>query len=246
MRNLKFTMSYDGTNYHGFQIQKEDITIEKALKDAVFKLTEEDVDIIGCGRTDAGVHAINYTFNFKTSSTIPCDKFPIAFSTVLPSDISVTSCEEASKDFHSRFSALKKTYKYVIYTGKLNNPFYNRYSHHIKHPLDLENMKKAAKLIEGEKDFKCFMAQGSPVNDTVRTVYGIEIEKKDDIIEIEVTGNGFLYNMVRIIAGTLVAVGGGKISPSEIENIIDSKKRENAGMTLPPQGLFLKEVFYGK
>lgn len=246
MRNLKFTMSYDGTDYHGFQIQKEDLTIEKILKDAVFNLTGENVDIVGCGRTDAGVHAINYTFNFKTNSKIPCDKFPVAFSTVLPSDISVLNCEEASDDFHSRFSAVKKTYKYIIYKGKIRNPFYDRYSYHYKFPLNIENMKKAAVKIEGEKDFKCFMAQGSPIKDTVRTIYDISIKENGDILEIEVTGNGFLYNMVRIIVGTLLSVGSGKTDFNDIDGIIESKKRENAGMTVPPQGLFLKEVYYGK
>lgn len=246
MRNLKFTLSYDGTAYHGFQIQKDDITIEKVLKDAVYELTGEKVEIIGCGRTDAGVHAIKYTFNFRTESKIPCDKFPIAFSTVLPNDISVTSCEEADIDFHSRFDAVKKTYKYVIYTGKIRNPFYDRYSYHYKFPLDIAKMKEAGKCIEGEKDFCAFMAQGSPVNDTVRKIYSIEVEKKEDTIEIEVTGNGFLYNMVRIITGTLLAVGSGKLEVSDIDRIIESKKRENAGMTVPPNGLFLKEVYYGK
>lgn len=246
MRNLRFEMSYDGTNYHGFQIQKEDITIEKVIKDAVFKLTGEDVDIIGCGRTDAGVHAIRYTFNFKTESTIPCDRFPLAFSTVLPNDITVWSCVEEDSDFHSRFSAVKKTYKYIIYRGSLRNPFYDRYSYHFKIPVDVNKMIEGAKKIEGEKDFKCFMAQGSPIKDTVRTVYSVDITENKDILEIEVTGNGFLYNMVRIIVGTLLAVGTGKLTPTDIDEIIEGKKREAAGMTVPPNGLFLKEVYYGK
>ena len=244
MRNLKFTLSYDGTDYHGFQIQKEDITIEKVLKDAVLELTGEEVDIVGCGRTDAGVHAIKYTFNFKTESRIPCDKFPIAFSTVLPDDISVIDCEEADMDFHSRFDAIKKTYRYVIYNSKIRNPFYDRYSYHYKFPLCIEDMQKAGKLIEGEKDFCSFMAQGSPVNDTVRTVYKVEVNKKDDIIEIEVTGNGFLYNMVRIITGTLIEVGSGKRKVEEVENALESLERKDAGFLAAPEGLFLKEVFY--
>lgn len=244
MRNLKFVMSYEGTDYHGFQIQKNDITIEKVLKDSVYKLTGENVDIIGCGRTDAGVHALKYTFNFKTNSNIPCDKFPVALNTVLPYDISVLSCEHAEDDFHSRFSAKRKIYKYIIYTGKIRNPFLDRYSYHYKIPLNVDNMIKASKYIEGTKDFRCFMAQGSPVVDTVRTVYNVEISKKDDIIEIEICGNGFLYNMVRIIVGTLINVGNGKISAEDVEHIIKSKNRENAGMTVPPRGLYLKEVYY--
>lgn len=239
-------MSYDGTDYHGFQIQKEDITIEKVIKDGVYKLTGEYVDIIGCGRTDAGVHALNYTFNFKTNCNIPCEKFPVALNTVTPEDISILTCEEASENFHSRFLALKKTYRYVIYTGKVKNPFYNRYSYHCKIPLNIEKMLEAKKHIEGTKDFKCFMAQGSPIIDTVRTVYEITIEKKGDFLVIEVCGNGFLYNMVRIIVGTLLSVGWGKLLPEDIERIITEKNRENAGMTVPACGLFLKEVIYGQ
>lgn len=244
MRNLKFTMAYDGTNYHGFQIQKEEITIEKVLKDGVFKLTGEDVDIIGCGRTDAGVHAICYTFNFKTNSTIPCDKFPIALNTVTPDDISILTCTEVDLNFHSRFSALNKTYKYIISTAKIKNPFYNRFAYHYKIPLNVEKMFEAKKYIEGTHDFKCFMAQGSPIIDTVRTIYNIEITVKGEFIEIEVCGNGFLYNMVRIIVGTLLNVGNGKLEPYDIQNIILNKNRELAGMTVPAHGLFLKEVVY--
>ena len=244
MRNLKFTMSYDGTDYHGFQIQKEEITIEKAVKDGVFLLTGENVDIIGCGRTDAGVHAICYTFNFKTNSSIPCDKFPIALNTVTPEDISVLSCCEEKEDFHSRYSALKKTYKYIIYTNKISNPFYKRYAYHYKIPLNTEKMIKASQYIKGTHDFKCFMAQGSPIKDTVRTIYDLDIIKKDNLIEIEICGNGFLYNMVRIIVGTLINVGNGKSEPEDVLKIIESKNREMAGMTVPPQGLYLKEVYY--
>ena len=244
MRNLRFTMSYDGTEYHGFQIQKEEITIEKVLRDAVCALTGENVDIIGCGRTDAGVHAICYTFNFKTSSSIPCDKFPIALNTVTPHDISILTCCEATNDFHSRFSAVKKTYKYIIYTNRIGNPFYQRYSFHYKIPLDVEKMIEGAKYIKGTHDFKCFMAQGSTITDTVRTIYDLDITRKEDLIEIEICGNGFLYNMVRIIVGTLINVGNGKIKPEDVLKIIESKNRETAGMTVPPQGLYLKEVYY--
>lgn len=244
MRNLRFTMSYDGTAYHGFQIQKEEVTIEGTLKEAIFKLTGENVDIIGCGRTDAGVHAMNYTFNFKTNSGIPCEKFPIALNTVTPDDITILSCEEVCIDFHSRFCAKNKTYRYIIYNGKFRNPFMNRYSYYYKHKLDIGKMLIAKKYIEGTHDFSCFMAQGSVVRDTVRTVYSIDIDNKDDRIIIDICGNGFLYNMVRIIVGTLIGAGSGKIEPEALKSIIDSKNRENAGMTVPPNGLYLKEVIY--
>ena len=244
MRNLRFNISYDGTCYHGFQIQKDYITIEKVIKDGVYKLTGENVDIIGCGRTDAGVHAIDYTLNFKTNSSIPCDKFPIALNTVTPYDISFWRCVEVDDSFHSRFLAKRKTYKYLIHTSKYPNPFYNRFAYNYKIPLDIDKMIKAKKYIEGTKDFKCFMAQGSPIVDTVRTVYGIDINKKDNLIEIEVCGNGFLYNMVRIIVGTLINVGNSKFEPEHVDYIIKSKDRENAGMTVPAHGLYLKEVIY--
>ncbi len=246
MRNLKFTMSYDGTNYHGFQIQKDCVTIEGALKEAVYKLTGENVDIVGCGRTDAGVHAINYTFNFKTNSSIPCDKFPIALNTVTPDDITILSCAEVTQDFHSRFCAKNKTYRYIILNEKFKNPFMLRYAYHYKHKLDIEKMNAAKKYIEGTHDFKCFMAQGSVIRDTVRTVYSIDITKDKEKIIIDVCGNGFLYNMVRIIVGTLISAGNGKIEPEEVENIINGKNREEAGMTVPANGLYLKEVIYGK
>ncbi|MBE7020298.1 MAG: tRNA pseudouridine(38-40) synthase TruA [Ruminococcaceae bacterium] len=244
MRNLRFSMSYDGTDYHGFQIQKDEITIEGVLKNAVNVLTGEDVDIIGCGRTDAGVHAQNYIFNFKTNSSIPCDKFPIALNTVTPDDITILSCEEVEENFHSRFCAKQKTYRYIIYNSRFKNPFLNRFSYHYKHKLDIESMNVAKKYIEGTHDFQCFMAQGSVVRDTVRTVYSIDITAKDDMIFIDVCGNGFLYNMVRIIVGTLIGVGNGKIQSEDISKIIEGRKRENAGMTVPACGLYLKEVVY--
>ncbi len=244
MRNLKFTMSYDGTDYHGFQIQKNEVTIEGVLKDAVYKLTGETVDIIGCGRTDAGVHAIKYTFNFKTESAIPCDKFPIALNTVTPDDITILSCEEAEESFHSRFCAKNKTYRYIILNSKFKNPFANRFAYHYKHKLNIDKMIIAKKYIEGTHDFKCFMAQGSVVRDTVRTVFNIDIKQDEEKIIIDVCGNGFLYNMVRIIVGTLISAGNGKIQPEEVKNIIDGKNRESAGMTVPANGLYLKEVVY--
>ena len=244
MRNLKFTMSYDGTDYHGFQIQKNEVTIEGTLKNAVYELTGEMVDIIGCGRTDVGVHAVKYTFNFKTESSIPCDKFPIALNTVTPEDITILSCEEAEESFHSRFSAKNKTYRYIILNSKFKNPFMNRFAYYYKHKLNIGNMIIAKKYIEGTHDFKCFMAQGSVIRDTVHTVYSIDIKQEEEKIIIDVCGNGFLYNMVRIIVGTLIAVGNGKIQPEEVKNIIDGKNRENAGMTVPANGLYLKEVVY--
>lgn len=246
MRNLLFTMSYDGTNYHGFQIQKSDITIQQVLNEAFLKITKEKVDIIGCGRTDAGVHALDYNFSVKTNSKIPCEKFPVALNTALPDDIVIKKCEEKSEDFHARYDIVNKTYRYIVYKGKIRNPFYDRYTFHYTFPVNMDNMKKCAKQIEGTHDFSSFMAQGSSIRDTVRTVYSIEITEKDDFIYFDVCGNGFLYNMVRIIVGTLLSAGRGIYSEEDVKKIIEDKKRENSGTTVPPQGLFLKEVQYGK
>ncbi len=246
MRNIKCIMSFSGAAYHGFQSQPDGKTVQQTVERAASELTREDVKIIGCGRTDAGVHGIGYCFNFKTNSSIPAEKFPLAFNSVLPDDISVKSCEEVGEDFHAGFSALRKTYRYKIYNSRIRDPFYNSFSWFFPAELDMEKMKKGAEFIVGEHDFKAFMAQGGSVKTTVRTVYSIEISKSGDLINIDVTGNGFLYNMVRIIAGTLVAVGVGKIAPEEIESIILGGDRERAGATAPPQGLYLKEVFYNE
>lgn len=246
MRNIKCIMSFSGAAYHGFQSQPDGRTIQQTVERAASLLTREDIKIIGCGRTDAGVHGLNYCFNFKTNSSIPVEKLPLAFNSVLPDDISVISCADVSEDFHAGFSAIKKTYRYKIYNSRIRNPFHNAYSWFFPAELDIDKMKQAAKHIEGEHDFKAFMAQGGSVKTTVRTVYSVEISKNDNMISIDVTGNGFLYNMVRIIVGTLVAVGVGKTEPGEVAGIILSCNRERAGATAPPQGLYLKEVYYNE
>ena len=236
---------YDGTAYHGFQRQKNGLTVQECLETAIEKLTGEKVNIIGCGRTDAGVHALNYTANFFSDTKIPAERLPLALNAYLPADIRVFSAADADTDFHSRFSATGKTYIYRIVTGNVYNVFLKNYSWFYPGKLNFEEMEKAASHFPGTHDFKAFMATGSPRKSTVRTISALNLFKKsEDEIEIEITADGFLYNMVRIIAGTLLYVGIGKIKEEEIPGIIESGDRVRAGVTAPPEGLALKETYY--
>lgn len=242
--NIRLDLQFDGTDYHGWQAQPNEATIQGLLHDAIFKVTGEDTMPVGCGRTDAGVHASGYVFNFKTDSAIPCDRFPHALNTYLPDDIVVTSAEYTYDEFCSARSSKAKTYRYTIDNGQFPNVFSGRYAWHYKYPLDISKMEQAAAHFVGTYDFIGFAASGFTVKTTVRTIYSLKIEKKGNIITIDVTGNGFLYNMVRIIAGTLVYVGAGKIAPDSLPDIIRSKDRRQAGITAPAKGLCLKEVYY--
>lgn len=238
---------YDGTFYHGFQRQKNGLTVQECLETAVKKLTGEEVNIIGCGRTDAGVHALNYTANFLSGTKIPAERLPLALNAYLPHDIRVFEACDADENFHARFSATGKTYIYRIVTGNVYNVFLKNYSWFYPGKLDFEEMEKAARHFLGTHDFKAFMAAGSPRKTTVRTITELKLSKKgEDEIEIEITADGFLYNMVRIIAGTLVYAGCGKIEESEIPDIILSGDRVRAGITAPPEGLALKQTYYGE
>lgn len=244
MRNILLEMCYDGTNYHGFQTQKNGITIQETIEKALEKLTGEKTVIYGCGRTDAGVHAMKYYFNFKTDSTIPADKFPLALRPILPYDIIIKNGIEVSMDFHARYMISEKTYMYRILNSKNPDPFLKDYAFFYPVKLNLKKMKDATSEIIGTRDFKSFMASGGQVKSTVRTVKDIKIVKKKDVIEIYVTADGFLYNMVRIITGTLIAVGNGKITKEDIKNAIINKKREELGVTVPPNGLFMYDIKY--
>ncbi|NLY42983.1 MAG: tRNA pseudouridine(38-40) synthase TruA [Clostridiaceae bacterium] len=237
-------MEYDGTNYHGWQRQENAITVQETLEKALKKITKEEITVIGCSRTDAGVHALGYVCNFHTSSKIPAEKMPYALNSVLPEDIVVYDCREVPRDFHARFWAKGKKYRYRIYNGKYPSAFERNYAYYWPYTLDVECMKEAAKLFIGEHDFRAFMATGSRVKDTVRNVFDLSVEKKGDEIIIEISANGFLYNMVRIIAGTLLYAGVGKIDVERIEYIIKTGDRKEAGITAAPQGLYLVEVYY--
>lgn len=238
------TLCYDGTEYHGFQRQENGITIQQVVEQAIKKVTGETLSITGCSRTDAGVHATQYVCNFKTNSTVPADKFCFALNSYMPDDVSCTGSCEAEPDFHARYSAKSKTYTYTIYNAPHKNPVLCRYAWHYPVKIDREKMKKAAQHIVGTHDFTAFMASGGQQKTTVKTVNFLEITEDEDRIFISINADGFLYNMVRIIAGTLVYAGVGKIEPDEIPEIIESKDRVRAGITAPPQGLCLKQLFY--
>ena len=244
MRNIKLTIEYDGKDLNGWQKQPNKLNIQGTREQAIKNITGEDVELNASWRTDAGVHALGQVANFKTNSEIPIDKFAIAINSKLKKSIVIKKAEEVDERFHSRLNCKRKTYRYIINNSPEGTAIYRYLETHIPQKLDVKKMEQALKYFEGEHDFKAFKASGTSSKSSVRTIYKTQIYKKEDRIIIELTGNGFLYNMVRIIAGTLVDVGLGKIEPQQIENIIKEKKRENAGKTLPPNGLYLVSVEY--
>jgi len=244
MRNIKLTIEYDGKEFNGWQKQPNKLNIQGEIERAIKEITGEDVELNASGRTDAGVHALGQVANFKTNSNIPIEKIPIALNTYLKKSIRIQNAEEVDENFHSRFNCKEKTYRYIINNSQYGTAIYRTLEFCIPQKLDVEKMKKAIKYFEGEHDFKTFKASGTSSKSSVRTIYKANIEEKDNRIFIELTGNGFLYNMVRIISGTLVDVGLGKIQVEEIPEIIKSKDRQRAGKTLPPQGLYLVNVKY--
>lgn len=244
MRNIKLTIEYDGKDFNGWQKQPNKLNIQGNIEKVISEITKEEIELIGSGRTDAGVHAIGQVANFKTNSNIPIEKFAIAINSRLKKSIIIKKAEEVPERFHSRYNCKKKTYRYIINNSDMGSAIYRNLEYNIKMPLNLENMKKASKYFEGEHDFSAFKASGTSSKSSVRTIYSADVKKENERIIIELTGNGFLYNMVRIISGTLVEVGLGKIRPEEIKDIIDSKNRQIAGKTLPPYGLYLVEVNY--
>lgn len=240
---ILLTISYDGTNFNGYQVQPEKRTVESELNDAIFKITGEKVKSIASGRTDSGVHALGQVVHFDTSSTIPPKNFKNALNTVLPSDIRVVKSKSVDGDFNARYSAKEKTYVYSVYYGD-ESPIKNRYKTYLKTTPNIQKMKEACKVLEGTHDFKCFLASGSSVKDTVRTIYSIKIIKRGRDIDFKVSGNGFLYNMVRIIVGTLIGVSDGRISLDDIKTALENGDRKKVGKTMPPQGLCLYSVSY--
>lgn len=232
-------------NLIGWQKQPDKLNIQGTIEKAIERITGEQVDLMASGRTDRGVHALGQVANFKTNSNIPIEKFAIAINSNLKKSILIKSAEEVDERFHSRLTCKKKTYRYVINNSKYGTAIYRNLETHIPIKLNVEEMQKAIKFFEGEHDFKAFKSSGTSSKSSVRTIYKAEVKQMpNDKIWIELTGNGFLYNMVRIIAGTLVEVGLGKIKAEEINDIMKSKRRENAGKTLPPQGLYLVNVEY--
>ena len=244
MRRIHLIVEYDGTNYAGWQRQSNAMTVQEKLERAVLRLTGEEVCVSGASRTYAGVHALGQSAHFDTQSRIPADKFSFALNTMLPPDIRVVRSEEVSMAFHARFSGRGKRYRYLIHAAPHAGAL-NRLTHaHVIYPLDVEKMRAEAQSLVGTHDFAAFAASGSVVKDTVRTIWRADVERQGAEICLIVEGNGFLYNMVRIIAGTLIGVGSGKLAPGAIKRAIESGSRLDLGITAPAHGLTLMEVFY--
>lgn len=238
-KRVRLIVAYDGTNYHGWQVQKNGITIESELNRCLTELLQEPIEVIGASRTDAGVHALGNVAVFDTQARMPAEKISYALNQRLPEDIRIQKSEEVDADWHPRYCDSRKTYEYRIYRGEFPMPLKRLYTLHIYYNVDLEKMREAAKYFVGEHDFKSFCQVGAQVKSTVRTVYDVSIIEEGADLVIRVTGGGFLYNMVRIMAGTLLEVGKGKIEPSQIPEIIQTKDREAAGPTAPAHGLTL-------
>lgn len=239
MKRIMLTVAYDGTAYNGWQVQPNGITIEGELNRALKELLGEDISVIGASRTDAGVHALCNMAVFDTENRILPEKIAPALNARLPEDIRVQRSVEVAPDFHPRHCNTKKTYEYRIYMGKYENPIGRQYAHFVYVPLDVEKMQEAAGYLVGEHDFKSFCVVKAQVLTTVRTLYSAEVKKEGDYLIIRVSGNGFLFNMVRIIAGTLLEVGKGKIEPEQVKEILEAKDRQAAGPTAPARGLTL-------
>lgn len=244
MRNIKLALEYDGTGYGGWQRQKNATTIQQTLEDSIFRLTGEKVSVNGCSRTDAKVHAKEYICNFISNSSIPGERIKDALNTKLPEDIRVLDSFEVDADFHARYHSKGKTYSYTILNQRINSALFRNYVGHIRQPLDVNKMKEAAKYFIGTHDFEAFRNLGSSAKTTVRTVSQLELKQEGPFIKIYGTADGFLYNMMRIIVGTLIKVGLGKIRPEDIAGILISKDRTKAGKSAPPQGLYLEKVYY--
>ncbi len=258
MRNIRLVIEYDGTAYHGWQSQSNARAVQDVIEAALKKLTGEECRLTGASRTDVGVHALGQVANFYTSSKIPGEKFSFALNTMLPPDIRIRKSEEVDYNFHSRYMSKGKLYKYLVFNSKHPSALLRHRAWHVPYDLDFDKMEKAARLFEGRHDFRAFYRErGSSVRSTVRTITGIKIVQyevceqaglilppESRLIELSVSGDGFLYNMVRIIAGTLVEVGMGRLTCEDVGLLLEDGDRVDAGRTAPACGLYLVEVFY--
>lgn len=244
MRRIKLTLDYIGTNYCGWQRQVGLDTVQMRVENAIKNLTGETVSIVGSGRTDAGVHAIGAVAHFDTERALPVKNFTTGLNHFLPPDIRILKSEEVDENFHARFSAVEKTYCYIIYCSKTDRAIYHNRAVRVEDELDIDLMKKASSAFIGEKDFRSFMSTGADTKTTVRTVKEINIEKTGDLIKIHYTANGFLYNMVRLMTGVLIRAGRGAIDGSDIEKLLEQKSKNAVNLVMPAHGLYLVEVKY--
>jgi len=242
---FKLVIEYDGTAYHGWQRQAADRSIQGEIENVLAVMTRREISLAASGRTDAGVHALGQVAHFACKTTLTPVEFLRGLNSLLPSDIVIRSCEAVAAEFHARYDARRKTYQYRILNRPVPSAVDHRFVWHLRRELDLESMQAAAAHVAGQHDFKAFEGAGSPRSSTVRTIFRVELTRKDnDYLIFEIEGDGFLRYMVRNIVGTLVEVGRAKLTPAEFGNILESKDRELAGATAPPQGLFLLRVEY--
>lgn len=244
MKRVLLTLSYNGTDYHGWQIQPNGITVQEVLQNSLFKVLGRKTSVSGCSRTDAGVHAKMFCCHLDCEDSIPESAFLKGLNSILPNDIAVIDAKRVPDDFHARFDAKGKTYVYNIYNSVSKDPFLLPFVWQIERPLCTEKMNSFCKNIVGTHDFYGFSSSGRTVDDTVRTVSECFVEQKNDIIRLKITANGFLYNMVRIIVGTAVDVSDGRLDTNSATEVFETKSRDKAGKTAPPQGLFLDKVYY--
>lgn len=244
MRRLLLTLRYDGTNYHGWQVQPNAVTVQQTLQDAIEAVTGVRSGVCGCSRTDTGVHAEMFCCTFDTESTIPVTRFPAALNMHLPQDIGVYSCREVADDFHPRYMAKGKRYTYRVWNAYTRNPFVDRYATRNAMPLDAKRLHKIASQFVGTHDFSAFCSAGADTVDFVRTVTSFSVHRDGDMVLFTVEADGFLYNMVRIMVGTLLDIAAGRLSESSITEALTTGDRLKAGATAPPQGLRLEKVLY--
>lgn len=245
MRNLLLKIAYDGSRYHGWQVQENALSVQTVFQSALERILEERVELKGCSRTDTGVHAREYAISFKTTRTIPCQSLVFALNRFLPGDIAAVSCEEVPQDFHARYSCRGKEYVYEIWNEPVRNAFLENRALHYRYPLDVETMNRAAAYFLGRHDFSTFCTgDRRDPNHMERTVYRAEVSREGSFVRFTVAADGFLYNMVRIMVGTLLEVSRGRFSPDDIPKMLEKKNRAAAGPTAPACGLYLNRVFY--
>lgn len=245
MRNIAMKLMYNGTAYHGWQVQKTEVTVAETVEKALGRVCGERIHLTGCGRTDAGVHALAYVANFRTNSSIPTERLPFAVNTHTPEDIVVRAAYEVEPDFNATTSCLRKEYTYRIFNSRIKNPFYVNRAYFYPKRLDEQVMDAAARAFEGTHDFAAVRSVGTETKTTVRTVYYCRVSRSGDLLELKVCANGFLYNMVRAITGTVLYAAEGKLSPEDIPRILQAGDRTLAGPTVPPGGLYLTKLWYG-
>ena len=246
MKRVMLTIAYDGTNYCGWQTQKNGLAVEEVINNTLSEMLGEDICVIGASRTDAGVHAMGNVAVFDTDSRIPADKFSYALNQRLPDDIVIQSSCQVDDGFHPRHCNSTKTYEYKILNRRFPMPTERLYSHFLYYNLNIKKMQDAADYLVGTHDFKSFCSVNTQVKDTIRTIFSINVEKSDETVKIRVSGNGFLYNMVRIISGTLIQAGTGQINPEDVKTMLEAKDRNAAGPTAPARGLTLVGIKYEK